>query len=64
MYAQLNNRSGLAEHWEQSTIPNVVIGLIVYILIGLLYHRYEKNGLENKEGLPMKIKLGNYFSTC
>jgi uncharacterized membrane protein YjgN (DUF898 family) len=53
-----------AEQGKQSTVPIVVLGLIAYILIGLLHDCFEKNGLENKEGLPMKTNAKTYFSIC
>jgi len=59
-----NNKLRLAEQGMQSTVPVVVLGLIVYILIGLLHDCFEKNGLENKEELPMKTKTKYYFSIC
>ncbi len=54
----------LAEQGKQSIVPIIVLGLIVYILIGLLHDCYEKNGLGNKEGLLMKTKVKTYFSIC
>lgn len=45
-------------------MPIVVLGLVVYIVIGLLYDCFKKNALENKEELPMKTKAKNIFSIC
>lgn len=48
----------------QSAVPTVVLGLIVYILIGFLFDCLKMNGLKNKEELPMKTKTKYYFSVC
>lgn len=45
-------------------MPNVVLGLIVYILLGLLHDCPEKSGLRNEEELSMKTKAKKIFSIC
>lgn len=43
----------------------VVLVIIIYIIIGLLHDfLFQSTISTNKEGLPMKTKFKNFFTTC
>lgn len=58
-----NCRFRLAKQGKQSDIPVLVLGLIVYILIGLL-HDILSNVVLIKGVLPMKTKVKEFFIVC
>ena len=59
-YNLYNGRFRLAEQGPQSCLV-IVLGLIAYILIGLVHDIIEKVRSSNKEGLPMKTKIKKAF---
>lgn len=59
-----NSKFRLAEQGKQSNALVLVLGLIVYILIGLLNNATSEFVSILKGGLPMKTKVQKVFIVC
>jgi hypothetical protein len=59
-----DSRFRLAEQGKQSIIPTLVLGFIVYIVIGLFHDILEVESVKNKEGMSMKTKANVILVAC